>query len=173
MERLTEKRDGKTVIPLRQDGKTKWALTSAGMGDAPTKFLYGDPADRLAAYEDTGLEPEEIAELCTDDVKEIAKMFVETIKNGEIDRLIELLQAEKDGRLVVLPCRPQSAIYYLDNVDHEIVPMILLGFYISEDSVLMETHYGQSIPVSEFGKLVFLSYAEAAAALEAQEGRRT
>lgn len=58
--------------------------------------------DRLAAYEDTGLEPEEIKELCTDDVVEIAKMFRQMIESGEIDHLRELLQAEKDGRVVVL-----------------------------------------------------------------------
>ena len=52
MERLTEKRDGQNVIPLRQDGKNMWALTLAGMGDAPTHFLYGDYADKLAEYED-------------------------------------------------------------------------------------------------------------------------
>lgn len=63
MERLTEKRDGQNVIPLRQNGKIKWSICSAGLGDAPTKYLYGDHADRLAAYEDTGLEPEEIIEL--------------------------------------------------------------------------------------------------------------
>lgn len=52
MERLTEKRDGQNVIPLRQDGKTKWSLCSAGMGDASTQFLYGEHADKLAEYED-------------------------------------------------------------------------------------------------------------------------
>ena len=52
MERLTEKRDGQNVIPLRQSGKIKWAICSAGFGDAPTKYLYGDHADRLAAIED-------------------------------------------------------------------------------------------------------------------------
>ena len=61
MERLTEKRQGQNVIPLRQDGKTAWALSSAGMGDKSTMFLYGAYTDRLAAYEDTGLTPEEIA----------------------------------------------------------------------------------------------------------------
>ena len=61
MERLTEKRDGQNVIPLRQNGKVKWSICSAGLGDAPTEYLYGEHADRLAAYEDTGLEPEEIA----------------------------------------------------------------------------------------------------------------
>lgn len=52
MERLTEKRDGQNVIPLRQNGEVKWALSSAGMGDAPTQFLYGVHADKLAEYED-------------------------------------------------------------------------------------------------------------------------
>lgn len=53
-ERLTEKRDGQNVIPLRQDGKTKWSLASAGMGDASTQFLYGTHADKLAGYEAIG-----------------------------------------------------------------------------------------------------------------------
>lgn len=52
MERLTEKRDGQNVIPLRQDGKLKWALCSAGMGNASTQFLYGVHADKLAEFED-------------------------------------------------------------------------------------------------------------------------
>ena len=53
-DRLTEKRDGQNVIPLRQDGKTKWSLASAGMGDASTQFLYGTHADKLADYEAIG-----------------------------------------------------------------------------------------------------------------------
>lgn len=61
MERLTEKRDGQWVIPLRQDGKRRWALTKRG--GMATSYLYGDYANRLAAYEDTGLSPEEITDL--------------------------------------------------------------------------------------------------------------
>ena len=53
-ERLTEKRDGQNVIPLRQDGKTKWSLASAGMGNTSTQFLYGTHADKLAKYEAIG-----------------------------------------------------------------------------------------------------------------------
>lgn len=51
---LTEKRDGQNVIPLRQDGKTKWSLASAGMGKSSTQFLYGTHADKLAEYEAIG-----------------------------------------------------------------------------------------------------------------------
>lgn len=52
MKRLTEKRGGQNAIPLRQDGKTKWVISSVGMGNAPTQFLYGDHANKLADYED-------------------------------------------------------------------------------------------------------------------------
>lgn len=77
MERLTEKRDGQNVIPLRQNGKIKWSICSAGLGDAPTKYLYGDHADRLAAIED--------------------------ILGDEYDlgKLMELVQAKREGRIVL------------------------------------------------------------------------
>ncbi len=33
------------------------------------QFCYGEPADRLAAYEDTGLEPDEISSLMEENIK--------------------------------------------------------------------------------------------------------
>ena len=78
---------------------------------------YEDPEtrkkilNRLAAYEETGMEPEEIK------VHEAAKYnagyyhgdedrcrWIEK-ELGPIDHLRDLLQAENDGRLVVLPCK--------------------------------------------------------------------
>ena len=53
-EKLTEQRDGQNVIALRQDGKRRWAITSAGMGEKSTRFLYGEYADKLAEYEEIG-----------------------------------------------------------------------------------------------------------------------
>ncbi len=59
MERLTEKRRGQNVIPLRHEFSlvTAWDNVS---------FLYGDAADKLAAYEDTGLTPKGIEALKAD-----------------------------------------------------------------------------------------------------------
>ena len=68
------------------------------MGDAPTKYLYGDHADRLAAYEDTGLEPEEIEK-----AMDIVKSAVSAFEDFGVDRLAELAQADREGRCVVLP----------------------------------------------------------------------
>ncbi len=78
MERLTEKRDGQNVIPLRQNGKVKWSICSAGLGDAPTEYLYGEHADRLAAIED----------ILGDEY--------------DLDRLRELAEADREGRLEII-----------------------------------------------------------------------
>ena len=57
---------------------------------------------RLKAYEDTGLEPEAVETvklaLCAKHMVDI-----ETLNNTPISRLVELAEADKDGRVVVLP----------------------------------------------------------------------
>ena len=55
--------------------------------------------DRLAAYEDTGLKPDEVTAL-QKDWSDLCKAIGEC---GGIDRLRDLAEAYKDGRLVVLP----------------------------------------------------------------------
>lgn len=55
----------------------------------------------LAAYEGTGLEPEEVDKL-TKDWSDLCTVLGEC---GGIDTLRELAKANKDGRLVVLPCK--------------------------------------------------------------------
>lgn len=74
-----------------------------GCTDCPIAKAF----DRLAAYEDTGLEPEEIDSLPTlwmEKVKELLEI-------GPIDRLRELKQASDEGRCVVLPCKIGDQIY--------------------------------------------------------------
>ena len=57
--------------------------------------------ERLAAYEDTGLEPEEVTQIKLAIMgKSLAE--IKEFEGVSIDRMIELTQAEKDGRLVVL-----------------------------------------------------------------------
>ena len=60
--------------------------------------LYG----RLKAYEDTGLEPEEIKATLTE------PLFLRVAAKAlgvEADRLRELVEADKDGRVIVLPAK--------------------------------------------------------------------
>ena len=83
MERLTEKRES-GAWP-----KKDWAYEP-----------IAECLDRLAAYEDTGLEPEQItAEVPPEAILSLAAQFL----GVEPGRLRELAQAYRDGRCVVLP----------------------------------------------------------------------
>ena len=50
--------------------------------------------DRLAAYEDTGLEPEEIEK-----AMDIVKSAVSAFEGFGVDRLAELVQADREGKI--------------------------------------------------------------------------
>ena len=122
-----------------------------------------DAANRLAAYEDSGLEPE--------DIKKHESAYNECLTRtyGPFKQKIsQWLQAEQDGRLVVLPCKAGSLIYVGRR------PAIITRFfgYVSEryfHAVFFDENKGIDIPFEELGKTVFLTREEAEAAI-AQEG---
>ena len=63
---------------------------------------------RLAAYEDSGLEPEEIARIMNAygrgmTLRTENAQRLEIVKDIQTDRLRELAQADREGRCVVLP----------------------------------------------------------------------
>ena len=67
--------------------------------------------ERLAAYEDTGLTPENVEAL---KLSAMGKAIAEITEfDGlPIARLRELAEADKDGRLVVLPCKVGDTVYF-------------------------------------------------------------
>ena len=82
--------------------------------------------DRLTAYEDTGLEPEEIqvvagiaSENCVKTADAIDKLLQDDaeLKSyrelGPIDRLRELAQADREGRCVVLPAGIGDTVHHI------------------------------------------------------------
>lgn len=65
-----------------------------------------DAANLLTAYEETGLAPEDI--LSATDMAKVACALHELNKYkelGDLDRLRELVEADREGRCVVLPCK--------------------------------------------------------------------
>lgn len=76
--------------------------TSNGFGKDIFRKMARDLYGRLKAYEDTGIEPEAVE---TVKLALAAKHMVdlETLNNTPISRLVELAEADKDGRVVVLP----------------------------------------------------------------------
>ena len=122
--------------------------------------------DRLADYEDTGLTPEL--------VRETAELAIWVHDNG-IEKIKEWIKADKDGRLVVLPCKVGQRVFALLGTDKHIseseVKQIGLGNEIGfvgiEPIGARGREYGVSI--KGFGKTVFLTREEAEQALEAME----
>jgi hypothetical protein len=132
---------------------------------------------RLAAYEDTGLEPEAIE---TVKLALAAKHMVdlETLNNTPISRLVELAEADKDGRVVVLPCKVGDTVFArLDNKSKYVceckVKQIVvgnIGFVTFAPIGAPEREYDVSL--RGFGKTVFLTREEAEKALQEMEDKK-
>lgn len=108
--------------------------TSNGFGKDIFRKMARDLYGRLKAYED-------IAELC-----------------GGFDRIRELAEADKDGRVIILPCK----VYETDGVrvyEHTV------------REVIYETAGGPAFDKNAIGKRIFLTREEAERALQEMEGK--
>nr|DAZ70963.1 MAG TPA: hypothetical protein [Caudoviricetes sp.] len=70
----------------------------------------GEFIDRLAAYEDSGLTPEKCAVYGKAD-REGRYIVLRDAEEEGVARLRELALADKEGRVVVLPCEVGSTVY--------------------------------------------------------------
>ena len=137
-------------------------------------------AARLAAYEETGLEPEEIERILDSygrgmTLRTENAQRLEIIKEIPINRIRELAQAEKEGRLVVLPCNVGDKLYdvTLGEVREKIV--ISLSMLLSKSVNHLVIHAENfrnavtSYELQDIGKTVFLTREAAEAALKERE----
>ena len=146
MERLTYFKDG------------YWRVNFSGVQ------YQADFVDRLAAYEDTGLTPEEIKAPFTEDT--MINLAAQAL-GVEPSRLRELAEADKDGRVVVLPCRQGDELWTYCN--HPVKRVY--SFTVSDVSTLngrtvLNTLGLGTIRPEDIGKTVFLTREEAERAME-------
>lgn len=119
---------------------------------------------RLAAYEDTELTTEEI-----DMDHEAAETLRQLCRGCDLDRLEKLAEADKDGRLLVPPCKVDDVLYRASPsgvVVHRVANVMYRG--------LTSRWYIDTIPnlpyaSEELGKTTFLTSEEAEKALEAMK----
>ena len=164
MERLTNKREADA-----QREEYERRLANGYPRNIPEeRFL------RLAAYEDTRLTPERCAEFARADA-EGRYIVMRDAKQEGVARLRELAEADKDGRLVVLPCKVGDTVWSsLDGakcareckVDFVNIGNVGTTFVLSAKNGLRE-QYG--VTAVAFGKTVFLTHEEAEKALEAEK----
>lgn len=126
---------------------------------------------RLAAYEDTGLTPEEIKELLHD-------------TTGPLHRKLgEWIDADASGRLVVLPCKVGDTLWVTgrDNVprEMELEAPDIRAVCTDEDNLCMSMcnrkpdgfcAYRLRNDGADIGKTVFLTREEAERALKVKDG---
>ena len=132
-----------------------------------------DFVDRLAAYEDTGLTPESVEAL---KLSMMGKAISEIKEfNGlPVDRLRELAEADKEGRVAVFPCKVGDTVYRLINVfdctanrrtwivKDERISGIPNDYMLIDGSI--------QLPLERFNKTVFLTSEKAERALQEMEG---
>lgn len=105
MERLTKyDTNGQAMIDC-QKCKADWTgKHGKPMADCTALYCRNRLLDRLAEYEGTGLTPEQ----CENAKNIIESAFSDDTSKAE--RIRELLKADKEGRLVVLPEAPKEVV---------------------------------------------------------------
>ena len=92
MDRLTERMEGEVCLHRGDE----W-------GSRAEYQLQKDARERLAAYEDTGLLPEEIADF-RENYREMSARYA------------DYRAAEITKQLVILPCRVTDTVYFIETV---------------------------------------------------------
>ena len=113
--------------------------TSNGFGKDIFRKMARDLYGRLKAYED-------IAELC-----------------GGFDRLRELAEADKDGRVLILPCKLGTKVYRI---------RYKIADYPDDPEPEIATTWFTPEYRDDIGKTVFLSREEAEKTLQEMEGKK-
>ena len=123
----------------------------------------------LRQYLDTGLTPEEVTALgrLFDYALEESKTLAEQLEL--LNRLRELAEADKDGRVVVLPCKVGDKLYRVfagEIFEHRVGSM---KYFAIQGRWDIETYPFCPCVESSIGKTIFLTREEAEKALEAMK----
>ena len=165
MERLTEKHY------LAEDHYMKCSEDCNVDMDCVDCHAFDKLIERLAAYEDTGLTPEEIKAPFTEDTM---INLAEQALGVEPSRLRELAEADKDGRCVVLPCKVGDTVWRIirDGEPHITRDEVRDMYFADDMTPCVELVGGRVTFTEKFGKTVFLSREEAEKALLEMEGKK-
>lgn len=111
--------------------------------------------ERLKAYEDSRLSPQACAE---------AREIEETLSGCDysISRMVGLMKADVEGRVVVLPCKVGDVLYAAESATVIPLHVMEVAIYLA----LEGEDGGDYERISNIGKTVFLTREEAEKAME-------
>ena len=170
MERLTEKHY------LAEDHYMKCSEDCNVDMDCVDCPAFDKLIERLAAYEDTGLTPEEIKAPFTEDT--MINLAAQAL-GVEPSRLRELAEADKAGHVVVLPCKVGETVYFVNA--KQILEFAVVGYAVDETGIswVHSEHVDKigntnerSFSPDRLGKNTFFTREEAEKALQEMEGKK-
>lgn len=124
--------------------------------------------EKLKDYEDIGLEPAEVNDAVVG-AKLMAKAKVVSAFGVAAERLRELAEADKAGRLVVLPCKAGDELWTFCNYpDEQVYSFTVTDISTLNGRTMLNTSRCGVIDARDVGKTVFLTREEAKKALEAK-----
>ena len=157
MERLTEKHY------LAEDHYMKCSEDCNVDMDCVDCPAFDKLIERLAAYEDTGWTPEMLHKL-GENAGHLWD-FAQTAENMTVGRFKELAEADKDRRVVVLPCKVGDVLYAAESPPVIPLHVMEVAIYLA----LEGEDGGDYERISNIGKTVFLTREEAEKAMEVSE----
>ena len=152
--------------------------TSNGFGKDIFRKMARDLYGRLKAYEDTGMYPESVEALKLSMMGKAISEITE-FDGLPIDCLRELAEADKDGRVVVLPCKVGETVYFVNA--KQILEFAVVGYAVDETGIswVHSEHVDKIGNTNErtfspdrFGKNTFFTREEAEKALQEMEGKK-
>lgn len=134
-------------------------------------FIYWQNVyDRLAAYENAGLSPEEVEVLFHRSKRDDVVIPDVTFFGKPLEHWDEIDKAEIEGRLVILPCKVGDKVWF-DTWEHGIKNVGIRPHKIDRVDITIVTNINElvstNIPLQELGETVFLTREEAEKALKA------
>ena len=135
------------------ESRKRWQINNdyGAMMIDELNYAVGEAIDKLAAYEDTGLTPEEF--------KESAEFVLELNK-----KLKPYMDADEEGLLVILPCKVGDTVY---RITRHLVDVS--GYRMEwELETIIEAVKFRIEMTNAIGKTVFLSRETAEAALKGE-----
>lgn len=170
MERLTKRgTDGQAMMDCEKC-KADWTgKHGKPMVDCTALYCRNRLKDCLAAYEDTGLTPEEVNDAVVG-AKLMAKAKVVSVFGVAAERLLELAEADKDGRVVVLPCKVGDGLWtFCSHPVEQVYSFTVTDISTLNGRTMLNTSRCGVIDARDVGKTVFLTREEAGEALEAMK----
>lgn len=132
-----------------------------------SEHYCGPAIDRLAAYEDTHMMPPDVMHMRMD-----MAILTALFDGIDVDRMREIVAAEREGRLVISPCKVGDTVWYKTYTNNG---KAYLG--IRPHKVLAHKEYivvegcpiNTELQLNWLGKIWYLSQEEAEKALEAMK----